>query len=292
MNPILEEIKFVVDNSKGVKINTLEIEKITKNFFKRSWGDILSVPLGKKQKIAFNFILASLNFSYWGDPKWEIEYENKRLGGSKGMATSIVRTGEKIFDPQFLKNLSEEEVKHIFRGNTVIPLLKERLEILRELGRVVCEEFGGDFENVINQDAGKMLEILTTKFSFFNDSTFYNNKKIHFHKKAQLLIGDLYEMGLIDNVDDLTAFADYKIPLVLRKLGILVYSEELATLVDNKIEIIFGDPKEVEIRANMIWAVELIRKELGVTAMDVDHYLWLLSQGNTDPYHLTRTIYY
>jgi hypothetical protein len=61
-----------------------------------------------------------------------------------------------------------------------------------------------------------------------------------------------------------------------------------------------GSPEEVEIRANTIWAVELIRKELallrkGLRAFEVDWILWNMSQDpafKTKPYHRTVTIFY
>ena len=206
-------------------------------------------------------------------------------------------------------NISEENFNHIFRGNIKVPLFNERLEILRKLGKIICSEFDKNFENVLKEskyDSEKLLNIITSKFYFFDDYSNYKNKKIHFHKRAQLLIGNIYELlnefqdESIKNINFLTAFADYKIPQILRKQNVLKYSKELENLIDNKIEIEFGNPMEVEIRANMIWAIELIKKEINnkfpnINSMDLDHYLWILSQEkkkDDKPYHLTRTINY
>ena len=60
----------------------------------------------------------------------------------------------------------------------------------------------------------------------------------------------------------LVGCADYKIPQVLRSLGILEYDEELSELVDKKQEIEENSSYEVEIRANMIIAIDFIKKEL------------------------------
>ncbi len=318
MNPILSEVKYVVENSKDVKINLDAIKEISNVFSpkdKVNWNNELPFKpqnLTIKQRINFNFVYDAINFSYWGYPKWAIKYQDKELNGAWAMMASIYRAIEEDYDilnPRYLRNISEEDLKHILRGNIEIPLFEERLGILRELGKIICLDFNGDFENVLKQsnyDSEKLLEILTSKFSFFDDVSVYNNKKIHFHKKAQLLIGDLYELlheenkETIKNIEYLTAFADYKIPQILRKLGVLIYSQELANLIDEKIEINVGDPREVEIKANMIWAIELIKKEvnkkyLNINAMDIDHYLWILSQDKKQddrPHHLTRTIYY
>jgi hypothetical protein len=101
-------------------------------------------------------------------------------------------------------------------------------------------------------------------------------------------------------MDKLTAFADYKLPQVLRHLGILRYSPELADKIEQRILIEAGSREEVEIRANTIWAVELMRQELekmgkGLRAFEIDWILWNLGQDEAfkeKPYHRTVTIFY
>jgi hypothetical protein len=98
----------------------------------------------------------------------------------------------------------------------------------------------------------------------------------------------------------LTAFADYKLPQLLRYQGVMVYAPELAAQVDAYQEIAAGSAPEVEIRAATIWAVELIRRALAErnlirSASELDYRLWSESQAPTPdmrPYHRTRTIYY
>jgi hypothetical protein len=101
-------------------------------------------------------------------------------------------------------------------------------------------------------------------------------------------------------MDELTAFADYKLPQVLRHLGIFGYAENLAQKVDQEVNLEPSSPEEVEIRANTIWAVELIRRELvrlgkRFRAFEIDWILWNLGQRaefRKKPYHRTLTIYY
>ena len=120
------------------------------------------------------------------------------------------------------------------------------------------------------------------------------------------MISDIYQLfngkdyGNLKNLDKITACADYKLPMVLRKLGILEYSKELSEKVDKKIEIVKNSEEEVEIRANTIWAVEFIKQELkkknsGINSIHINDHLWLLGQIKSPkdkPYHLTRTIFY
>ena len=106
--------------------------------------------------------------------------------------------------------------------------------------------------------------------------------------------------GRFSDLDSLTAFADYKLPQVLRHLGVLRYEDALAKKVDQKTLIVAGSPEEVEIRANTIWAVELIRQELHamgnpLNAFEIDWILWNLGQYDRHgikPYHRTITIFY
>jgi hypothetical protein len=66
---------------------------------------------------------------------------------------------------------------------------------------------------------------------------------------------------------------------VPRKLGILVYDESLAALVDSPTPLPAGSPMEVEVRAATVWACELMRRALlprapGLTAAHIDFWLW------------------
>ena len=53
-------------------------------------------------------------------------------------------------------------------------------------------------------------------------------------------------------------FADYRVPQILRHLKIFEYSDHLAKIVDNNIELAYSSTEEIEIRAATVLAVELI----------------------------------
>ena len=100
-------------------------------------------------------------------------------------------------------------------------------------------------------------------------------------------------------MEDLTAFADYRIPQALRHLGILRFSRELAGAVDAEEELARGSAEEVEIRAASIQAVDrMVRagRQAGIetTAWEVDWHLWELSHAPdvTVNHHRTQTVYY
>jgi len=58
--------------------------------------------------------------------------------------------------------------------------------------------------------------------------------------------------------EDLTMFADYRVPQILRHLGIFQYSAELADAIDSEKELPYSSKWEVEIRAATVLAVETI----------------------------------
>lgn len=317
-NKILESIKPVIRLSKFVKTKKENIEAFCNNFKPQDiqYG-METYPfdlsdLSEKEKLNFIFIFNSINFCYWGKPKWTVKYNGKQYDGAWAMIACLRKAIENkipILRAKFLIKIKGKELKKIFKGNVAIPLFEERLKILRENGRILEEKYNGEFANVIqkaDKDTLKLLQVLISDFPSFNDFAIYRGKKVFFHKRAQLLISDIYRTfkkkgyGELKNIDQLTAFADYKIPQVLRKLKILEYAKELASKVDNKIPIPARSEEEIEIRANTIWAIEMMRIRLKtkiptIKSFDIDSYLWLLAQNKSPgdrPYHLTRTIFY
>lgn len=318
MNKILTSTKFVVDNAKHVKINKEKIKEFCKNFNEshiKHWINESPYDLTKlsdKDKLHFLLVFSSISFCYWGEPKWTVEYNREKFDGAFGMIVALSKAIENkisILDMKFLANINEKDFEKIVEGNVKIPLFGERVRILREIGSVLARDFDGDFTKLIKKaegDAMKLLNLIVIHFPSFNDSSMYKGKMIYFYKKAQLLISDIYQIfkgqdyGKLKSTQQLTACADYKLPKVLRQLGILEYSKELAEKIDNKIEILKDSEEEIEIRANTIWANELIKQKLKksipkIDTMHINDHLWLLGQIkslNDKPYHLTRTIDY
>lgn len=116
-------------------------------------------------------------------------------------------------------------------------------------------------------------------------------------KKAQLAIsaagGLVTEIMGVNLEYDLTAFADYQVPRVLRALGIIGYSPELASMVDGSILIPAGSNLERSLRSATIVAVERLSIQAGVPAVIIDNFLWQnqdLAKG--DYFHLTETTAY
>lgn len=224
-----------------------------------------------------------------------------------------VEAGKPLYDPRYLSELTLADVAWIFAGDELaaepIPLLPDRLAALREVGRVLRERYDGSMVRLLGAASGSAVgvaRLLVRHFSSFNDVARYEGREVRFYKRAQIFAADLHGAyageppGALRHVDGLTAFADYKVPQVLRRHGVLEYSPALREAVARKELIPAGDPREIEIRAATVCAVEDVRAHMRLrglerTASDVDWQLWLLGQEprpDDAPYHRTRTIYY
>jgi hypothetical protein len=268
--------------------------------------------LNDADKLNFLLVFNSTSFCYWGEPKWTVEYKGEKYDGSWAMVATIMRAldeGKPILDAKYRASISREDYQHILRGNVEIPLFEERWKITKAIASVLMERYDGDFGKFVkdaNGDAHKLLEMIIGQLAAFEDIASYKGKTIYFYKRAQLLIEDINQVfggegyGDLINLDGFTACADYKLPQSLRKLGIISYSKNLKEKIDNLVQLPKGSPEEVEIRANTIWAVEMIKKELqmvgkSTSSMGINDHLWLMGQKkNSDdkPYHRTLTTAY
>lgn len=307
-------IKYVVDNSKYVKINEDNINTLVpllKENKKKAWlnNDYLDIEKFSQDQILMYFILCeSLNFCYWdSDMKWKIEYKGEWYSGSFGLFYAIskaIKNGYRLLDIDYLERITLEEFDDIFRGTTSIPLLKERFEIVKQLVREFKKMPNLLQEMSANNDI-ELLNKIINNFENFRDISLYKGKEVYFFKRAILLVGDLILnidsiKEKVRNDDNMLGCADYKIPQVLRQLGILEYTADLAKLVDEEQVLDHDSEMEIEIRANMLYVIELIKSSLHtagihMNSVQIDNALWLLSKNEkykNKPHHLSRTIYY
>ena len=67
-------------------------------------------------------------------------------------------------------------------------------------------------------------------------------------------------MGEFVDIDQITMFADYRVPQLLNEYKIMEYTKELQLTIEKKVELCSGCKEEVEIRAATIIAVEKIKE--------------------------------
>ncbi len=317
---VLATTRFVVENARYVVIDHDRIAAVADSLATRPLPaptyDCTRHVCGTDPWVAnLVLVLDTLNFSFWPDPgqaRWRVTVQGETLDGYWALVAALRRAldeGVPLTDSRYLARVTDEEVAYLLRGEGQIPLLAERAAALREVGQVLSDRYEGQFVNAINRadrNALQLTRLLGEEFSSFADVATYGSYPVHFYKRAQICCSDLYgasggtSWGDLSDLDKLTAFADYKVPQILRHLGILVYTDALARTIERRVLLPPGSEGEVEIRAATIWGVEFLRRALlerGISrrAFEIDWYLWELSQtlpASTEPYHLTRTIYY
>lgn len=316
-HPVVKEARYVLIREES--LNYYARELVEKKESPVTWNREFHYHGPRDRLFAYVFVLDTLNFCFWslpGEPRWTVEYGGAKYNGYWALALALKKAfedGKPLWEPSFLKTLDSAVLQTVLMPGgegPPIPLFDERLANLRELGEALCRDWQGEFRVFMERngpDVGSFVEAVVSSFPSFADEALYRGKKVHFYKRAQILAGDLAgaleapgEPPLFPDLENLTAFADYKLPQILRHAGILVYSPELAAKVDNRVLLLPQSEEEVEIRASTVWAVEELRRRLAAlgstcTAMELDWLLWHLSQSmpaDVKPYHLTRTIYY
>ena len=159
--------------------------------------------------------------------------------------------------------------------------------------------------------ADRVVRLALRRYLAFDDAGAWRRRDglvlaVPFLKRAQILAADLAgalagtELAITKHLELLTAFADYKVPQVLRHLGVLRYEAPLARTIHLRERIPPNHPYEVAIRAGTVQGCERIvaaARGLGleITAAELDWRLWRLGQslpGDVEPYHRTPTTHY
>ncbi|MDQ6774504.1 MAG: queuosine salvage family protein, partial [Candidatus Dormibacteraeota bacterium] len=237
----------------------------------------------RERTVLYLLVLDTINFSFWGGPVGYVEVAAALRG--------IFEAGDELAQ---LERLATIDADHLGRLLGPLPLLPDRAEALRELGR-------RGVTGLLRPTAVETARTLADSLPSFRDVASYEGREVPLLKRAQILPADLHGAGVADvgDLEDLTCFADYKLPQVLRHLGTIVYSERLAERIDGRRELAAGEAAEVEIRAATVQAVERLRDALQaggrpLRAFEIDWMLWHLAQGQhpTHPYHRVRSVFY
>lgn len=243
------------------------------------------------------YVMASLQYKFWyeqdGEQKHWCYQGNAQQKGSAGMVALMVDLYHQQRFPllHVPRNDIEQELGPDFAD---VPMAQTRLDVLTDL--LSFERF---YELLEAQKVDGSY-LLDTAFAAMLAKAAPVAYADMFLKKIQLCLamikGNFQARGIATH-GEMTVFADYRIPQVLRHLGIITYSPELAKLVDNHQAINAASPKEMAIRAVTIWACEMLAKKAGVSTAVVD--LYLFNQSRTDdfnqnakPFHRTETIDY
>lgn len=317
---ILPACRFVTENASHVRLDEARLQAlaqqwVTDPFAVPAWDDEIHWRGTEAETAGYILLLDALNFCFWADPgqpRWRVDYRGKVWNGYKALSVALARAldeGLPLVSPEYLARLDKAELAHILRGEGQIPMLDERLRHAREVGTQLLSLYSGDVRNLLARSEGSartLTRLIARDFPCFHDVSQYKGRVVPLYKRAQITVVDLAGslgfagLGAFADLHELTAFADYKIPQVLRALGVMVYAPDLARRVDAQELLAPGSEEEVEIRAVMVWAVERLREALAaggrpLKAYEVDWFLWNVGQQplpDERPYHRTRTVFY
>lgn len=331
-----ESGEFIVKNASNLKVHEAGCKKLSESLLEAIVKGSLAIenfsqnifhPKSEDPEQALNwiFVCDTLNFCFWspaGATKWRVEGQT----GYFALCAAINRAlteGLNIIDPQIYSKITEDQIKHIMRsddGETMIPLVKERVTCLQEVGKKLTEKYSGTFTNVVKsaeKSAVKLLDLIVSEFPCFRDDAVFKGTKVTIYKRAQILVGDVWACfkgagsGEFKDIDQITMFADYRVPQVLVHFGALEYEKKLLELLSANTFLENGSEEEFEIRGASIYIVELTKKILlerlekehpkiprnNVNSILIDHFLWDYRRQHADeleyiPFHKTISIYY
>jgi hypothetical protein len=324
-SPVLDSLRYAIESSRDVRTNHEKIVEVA------SWMAYEELPMPEfvlphgighgDPDEAIDFILvADVIDTAFTDferhEKFQVDYAGKHWSDSEAEFACIKRAldnGIPFLDGNYLARITRPELNEVFKGNIEIPMLDEKLDVLRQAGRVLAEKYGGHFHRFVHSCSPKLydngyglIDRLVNEFPRFNDASLLDGHEIKFYKLVQLGIWMLYatlsRTGKfpVDDIGKMTAFADYIVPVALRLHGITSYSAELESAIQSH-ELIPRDSRwEIEIRAHCIYATALLTEEINkfrapdrqVLIPQIDARFWVPFHTTSWPHHLTRTIMY
>jgi hypothetical protein len=315
-NRVLRSIAAVVDQAKFVVFDKDAAVQFVKELIQDgpptppAWDTEHHFFDDSERTVHYLLLLDSLNFCFWANPRWSVKYNETKLVGYKALAAALkaaMERGVPLDDARFLCQIDREQMEDIIQSKGQIPLVEERAAITREVGMALIRHHRGKVVNLLEAAKGsawRVIDFLIADFPNFRDVAYYGPRQVMLLKRAQIFCADLYsafkgeKWGAFHDIDQLTAFADYRLPQILRKHGVLFFSPDLADRVDNMELIQAGSEEEVEIRALTIHAVEKLKEILAekgcqMKTIEVDWILWNKTRGlDVPPFHRTLTTFY
>ena len=324
-SPVLDSLVPVIEKSRDV---TTDVGRIVEVAGWMAYEELpmpdYALPLGTGKEGTdeiIDFILtancADTAFTdFASHVKFQVDYAGRHWSDSDALFACMRRAmdhGFPVLDGSFLAQVTRPQMEKIFAANIELPMLDEKMEIWRQVGGVLNDRYAGRFRNFVKSCSPKLydhgnglVERLAGEFPRFNDTSEYAGCTVKFYKLAQLGIWFLFSSlrkknaFRLDDINKMTAFADYIVPVPLRLLGITRYTDDLEQAVGSFQMIPRDSAWEVEIRAHCIYATALLTEEINklrppdqqVIIPQLDARLWTHYHTTWWPHHLTKTIMY
>jgi hypothetical protein len=153
MKKVLESARWVMEHAEHVTIDEDAVRRGARELAQQplsfAW-DGLHFRDGTERTVQYLFVLDSLNFCFWPEPRWR--YRN--ADGYVALATALkdaVMRGDRILDAAFLAQIDRAKLHEVLDGENEIPLLEERVSVLREAGAVLQKKYHGHAARLVER---------------------------------------------------------------------------------------------------------------------------------------------
>ena len=261
------------------------------------------------QMFVYFLTLDAINYMY-RDPQTGLTFGDDTMVGAGLNASRLASNLERLTTPGYLSNFDLTEASRLFAAVRPLPDLPGRVEHLRSVGRFLDSHPGEDWQKWLRQfpRAIDLARYIAQNVSGFDDP---------FLKRAQLFVGMLVGRFSAEvppawkGLEGMTVYADYILPMVMVRMGILDYAESLRQKLLSGETIVKNSREEVEIRASTLEAARLLLASLRTHAryhdlnvLALDAALWLQGKeieipgsempvevfdGDSLPHHVTVT---
>lgn len=313
---VLSSVSKVIPQLSYLEIDIEKLHESAINLSKEDFGinyegnpNIVPVEYIRK-----TMLINTLNFVFT-DFSTSVKYKIENLSDTDAMVYQIDKAlieGVPLTQGHYMRDMDLKEFKRIFTGNIEMPMADEKVEILNNVGDTLVTKYDGDWINFVDDGPKKLydngeglVERLVRDFKRFDDHSIFENEKVYFLKLAQLAFWGIHrELSksyfFIEDMENMTAFADYIIPVALESFGIVKYSSGLKEKIDSGILVDRDSIEEIEIRSTSIYVTakltELINnyknEEEKIIIPQLDFKLWTDFHADERPHHLTKTIMY
>jgi len=313
---VLSSVSKVIPKLSCMELNIEKLHEVAINLSKEDFGiNYEGNPnIVPEEYIRKTMLINTLNFVFT-DFLTSVKYKIENLSDTDAMVYQIDKAlleGAPLTQGHFMRDMNLKEFKRIFTGNIEMHMADEKVEILNNVGDTLVTKYSGDWINFIEDGPKKLydngeglVERLVRDFKRFDDHSIFENEKVYFLKLAQLAFWGIHrELSkrhfYIEDMENMTAFADYIIPVALESFGIVKYSSGLKEKIDSGILIDRDSIEEIEIRSTSIYVTakltELINnyknEEEKIIIPQLDFKLWTDFHADERPHHLTKTIMY
>ena len=328
-SPVLESLRPVIEHSRDVQTH---VDKIVEVAGWMAYEELpmpdYALPFGigagdVKETIDFILTASCIDTAFTdfsSHIKFQTDYAGRNWSDSDALFACMKRAIDKgipILEGSFLARVTRAEMEMLFSGNIELPMLDEKTEIFHQVGAVLAQKYQGRFHNFVASCSPKLydngnglVDRLVNEFPRFRDVSLYDGHTIKFYKLPQLAVWFLYTSlrkaagktanFRLEDLERMSAFADYIVPLALRLLGITGYSPALESAINSYQMFPHDSPWEVEIRAHCIYGSALLTEEINrlrppdqqIIIPQIDARLWTHYHTTWWPHHLTKTIMY